>query len=534
VSENAVASAEVVRRDAWLGMAAVAVTGAVSVGARMLEAPANPLDEFLPLVCARRLLAGEVPYRDYTTLYTPLMTVLDAGVLSVAPRSLLAARLLFLAIVVLGLLVATRLAVRLSGSERKGAAIGVLGAVSHGAPLWGYALVPATVLVLGAFLASLRGRSASARRPGAWLAASGVLLGLAALARHDVAALGALPIAASVFLQERRARGTTAARRSLAIVLGAAALLPLVFVVALERLGAAPAAWEQLVAIPANLYPRMRSLAWPLPWRSPGDSDDWPSILCIYGPFLVAAVALARIARAWRGITADERPAAIDALTEVALVAVFLVPALVRPDQSHVYAARLAALPLLGLLARAPLDRRRAAALVFALALVVPTACREGWNAARVLRKSVRHRTLFAEVEPRRGLLDDGGINGPRERALAFVATRPLGTRIWVGLWRHDRIWLNDVGFYYDAGALPASRHHELYPLVATTVPVQEEIVRDLERWAPPLVVLSKIRDVAEPNASATTFPVHVLDDYLASRYEVAFEERTYRILRRR
>src|SRR5579871_4331461 len=325
----------------WLlSSAAVVLAGALTIGIRTLERPANPLDEFLPLVAAERVLAGDVPYRDYTTLYPPLMTLLDAALLSVAAPELLLARALFLAIVLAGLLAVTRIAARIARDERIAAGVGLLAAAAHGAPLWGYALVPAIVLVLWSFLATLRARAAGVERPRAWLALAGVLLGLASLARHDAAAWGAIPIVAGVFFAER-ARGGRAALASAATVLGTAAIFPLAFLVFLVAEGALGCAWEQLVRIPAVLYPEIRGLPWPRPWRAPGDTEGWPAIFSIYAPFVVGAIALAKtVVRARSGPrVGDARLALLDGAMASVLPLVFLLSAAVRPVHSHVYAA---------------------------------------------------------------------------------------------------------------------------------------------------------------------------------------------------
>ncbi len=204
------------------------------------------------------------------------------------------------------------------------------------------------------------------------------------------------------------------------------------------------------------------------------------------------------------------------------------VTALVRPDHAHVYGASLASFAALGVLRGAS---RKELALV--LALLLPGALIQVLESARLARHVFIKTPVFATRSPRTYLLDQGGIDEHRARALDAVAAIPSGARIFVALPRHDRIWINDVAFYFDAGVLPATRHHELYALVATTPEVQEEIVRDLEHWKPPLVVVSSVRQAREPNASHETFDAHVLDDYLARSYELGLVDGRYKVLRR-
>jgi hypothetical protein len=470
------------------GAVAVLAVLLVLVGVRAFEAPTDPLDEFLPLVAAQRVLGGDVPYRDYTSLYPPLTTLLDVVVIGVTGRHLLVTRLVFLAIVAANLLLVRSLAARLTGSERTGTLVGLLAAATHGAPSWGYALVLATSLILGAF--------AGARRGGTrWTIAAGALLALASLARHDTAFWAALPIAFVVFKRSRREG---------AILLGTAALGPLALVVALACLGALGAAWHQLVVIPGTLYAGIRGLPFPLPWRSPGDAPDLPSLGSIYGPFLVSALALARA----------ETRASPEKLA-AALLPFFLgMNAIVRPDHAHVYAASIASFVPLALIFGSGWR-----VLGIALALTAPIAVIEGVESARLCRHVLSPHEKLTRGGTRAGMLGIPPWDPERDRALERVAKRPPGTRIFVALPRHDRIWINDVSFYFDSGALPATRHHELYALVATTDEVQAEIVRDLERAQPPCVVVVKVRPAWEPNASARTFTVRALDYFIASHY---------------
>jgi hypothetical protein len=90
---------------------------------------------------------------------------------------------------------------------------------------------------------------------------------------------------------------------------------------------------------------------------------------------------------------------------------------------------------------------------------------------------------------------------------------------IFVGNQRHDMVFVNDVGFYYLAGRPSATRYSELHPGVATTRPVQEEIMRELESQQVQLLVLVDIWLSQEPNSSALSSGVTDLDRYIRSHY---------------
>jgi hypothetical protein len=186
------------------------------------------------------------------------------------------------------------------------------------------------------------------------------------------------------------------------------------------------------------------------------------------------------------------------------------------------YPSRLASFLALAVLMRGDLSVRRSWALTLALVLVAARGVVE-LSATGEALLYLRDGTIFQRFDPP-GLRD----------SLALVATRPPGSRIYVGLRHHNRFFVNDARFYFLAGALPATRYHELVPLVASRPEVQEEIARDIERWRAPFVVLVDPPCEDEPNASATVFPVTVLDDYIEQAYEQVYASEFYYVLRRR
>lgn len=75
---------------------------------------------------------------------------------------------------------------------------------------------------------------------------------------------------------------------------------------------------------------------------------------------------------------------------------------------------------------------------------------------------------------------------------------------IFVGLNRHDIMLTNDVLAYFVLDRPPAVRYHELNPAVADTAEVQQEMIDDLEKKKPPVII------------TKTIFPDDVLDQVKA------------------
>jgi hypothetical protein len=93
------------------------------------------------------------------------------------------------------------------------------------------------------------------------------------------------------------------------------------------------------------------------------------------------------------------------------------------------------------------------------------------------------------------------------------------GERIFVGLTRHDKIYANDTLTYFAAARLPATRWHHFDPGLQTRADVQSDIVAELQARELRYIVLLEWEDVMEPNDSAKSSGVRVLDDYIRQHY---------------
>jgi hypothetical protein len=111
------------------------------------------------------------------------------------------------------------------------------------------------------------------------------------------------------------------------------------------------------------------------------------------------------------------------------------------------------------------------------------------------------------------------------ERAVHSVQARvPLGRPIYVATRRSDLVTSGDPLFYVLADRSNPTRYDIQAPGVITSAPVQREIVRDLERARPRIVVRfsSPVTAVREPNRAGESSGVTILDDYLARAYRRA------------
>jgi hypothetical protein len=126
---------------------------------------------------------------------------------------------------------------------------------------------------------------------------------------------------------------------------------------------------------------------------------------------------------------------------------------------------------------------------------------------------------------------------GPLERAVRTVDARvPPGRPIYVTTRRSDLVTSGDPLFYALALRNNPTRYDIAAPGVVTSAPVQNEIVRDLERTRTPVVVRydSPVTTAPEPNRAGKSTGITILDQYLARAYRPLARYGYYVILERK
>ncbi|MHB1355446.1 MAG: glycosyltransferase family protein [Anaerolineae bacterium] len=516
----------------------------------------NIYDEGLILYGAQRVLWGQVPYRDFWTVYGPGQFYALAGLFRVFGSSVLVERIwdtLFRA----GLaLVCYLLAKRLAPRPLALVVWAVVTAWMGFYEFYGYPVYIALFFVLLSIFALLRlDRAVKVNR---WLVVAGLMLGVATLFRHD---FGVYAFAAEMVVliplalrTDGLAHGSHPIRRLLGLLLpyivGAAVIiLPALL---LLLLAVTPATlWNNLVAFPATVFPSVRALPYPkllpdprllvggisaLPKALPVLAKQWP----YYFPYLVTGLtALYLLVRVlllpWHKLA---RTQAVR-LGGYALLTLFAAASIsqsrIRADLIHMVQLLIVSfvqcIGLVGLAWRA-WKPAGITALLVALVLLTPFFQQTVEERQQLFKRGIwasapntDHQIPAAWGMP---------VDPDQAAAVKYVQrSLPEDALLYVGLSRHDRIFVNDALFYFLAQRKSATRYNELHPGVATTQAVQEEIVADLDRLQVPLVVIfSMFEGVIEPNDSGKSSGVNILDRYLKHTYQPgASFGRYYRIL---
>jgi hypothetical protein len=528
---------------------ALAIVFLLSYLLLFLGMPRRPgmYDEGIVLTGAMRVVAGQVPYRDFYFIYGPAEIYILAGLFKLFGPSLLAERLFDL--LIKGLVVTTVYAVASSYCRRSIALFAsvVTALWLFGLNEYGLAVTPVSLLnLIGSFLIlpAFRER-VSIRR----MLAAGAVSGMAFLFRYDtgVALIGihACVLAIAVCLQTK---GLSNRLRAFATLfwpyLAGVALLTVV--PALYYLSVAPLAplLQDIIFFPSKYYFRGRNLPFPgISWRELEN-------LGIYLPPAIVALSLYALFYR-RSRTAGTAAASVEGLstepgwqgflvTFGLLLVVMYLKGVVRVAPIQMYLAIVPSLLIIAVLfqhqSAFPRLIRLSIGCLMWLSLIAAT-----WSALHLVRlESLAHYSVaqriwpFARHTPPGTAAEWCKTTNPltagfcflpeddRIHAIEYISSHTLpGQSLYSGLRKHDRIVANDNLIYFATHRLPATRWSHFDPDLQNRYEIQMQMVRELEQSAPPYIALdSEFDAVREPNDSSTSSGVTLLDDFIQKEYQ--------------
>lgn len=494
-----------------------------------IKFPLNPYDEGLALVNGLRILNGDAPFRDYWAIYPPGQSYVLAGLFELFSPTVLVERvydtLVRLGIVVVIFLLSLRLL-----PLRRWAVAPTLCAVVllAAATFYGYAVFPALLFSL---LALLLGFVHLDKRQWGWLLGAGLAIGICGLFRIDIGVYSgvalAVGIAATVLWAESPTQrlGFRVKRMFSAwlVVLAGAAVVALPIYGYLATVAGLSRLWDNLITFPSTTFHEVRHLPYPPlwpDWTAYSAVGDW---LRFYLPLVVFSLTVlcVLITARSRGQTNRLTRQQALALSLTVLGAGLFVQALSRYDAIHVLPASLCVIMLLVWLPQQlPAVRWRQPLIVapICVALILPL----WFYFLDPYGQLSDHVTAFPPTGcySKPAAASCTPIIAEQETILRLLdQLDPGGGAVFSGLLHHDQIFVNDVSFYFLAGRPIATAYHELHPGVATTLPVQEEIVNDLKQNDVQWLVLVDWPNPGEPNGSSLSSGVTALDDYIRGNY---------------
>ncbi len=501
---------------------------------------------------AERVLAGQIPYRDFWTMYAPGSFYLLALLFRIFGTHLLVEIVAASVICSAAAAVSYRLIVNVADQRLPAlACAGIFLAATYNTTYYRSLgpYPPAILFILTALdlmvLYYKSGRSLH-------LVAAGLATGAVVAFKHDVGGYTAIAVTGGLVVHHFLATDISAgqirgllwklARYSAGIL---AIVVPLLIYFGVL---AGPDMWQDLIVYPLTDFPFARPEGYPslLPV---GIYDKWRmkmlfnffNYLQFTMPFVLLLLGVAAIRFALRRRN----------LTLVAAGVTFSVGYLLHYASAHVqintniitmsvYAACLGVI-LYDVLKREYLRRQvliNVLTVVFAGAWFVAFAgepALKTWNARK-----------WANVELK--LPKASGIMVSEEQARTLTALSdfmnahlPTSQKLYVGLHRHDVTVMGDGLIYFLLDRLNATRHDQLHPGIADTASTQHEIIRDLQAKNVSLIILKRIfpdewlnqvredRQKNLPHIGATD-----LDEFIRENYVEVREFHRYAVWRRK
>ncbi len=516
----------------------------------------NFYDEGFAMFGSTRVLNGDFPYKDFWAIYPPGQFYLVAAVMKLFGPGLLNARIydtLVRFLLVIGVYLVAR---RITYQKIALLAALITTFLLASAGFYSYAVFPAMTLGLWSIWFCLVYADHGHRR---WLLLAGVLLGVAAIIRWDIgiyAAISALAgsyvamLALAVFPNSPTAPRPPLPRmlfdpiRRLLWLVAPMLGIGLVGYGLIGLQSGWTSLYQQVFYFPTSVLHSVRWL--PYPSLIPSDlivikhyyeypypefnfpSEDW---FRFYLPILTLGMSIGLLVVAYVKNRASLNKASFAILSLTIFGALLFNQALSRYDLIHVIPASILTFMVAGGLIQqfSSLGKKnRVRNTLYGIVICL---------FALYFAPSLKELLVTLDTAAPWGCYSTIKIAGcvtlqpDEEQAADFIqaSTQPID-RIFVGNQKHDRIFVNDIGLYYLAGRMSGTRFHELYPGVATTLPVQTEIAHEIETNGVKWIALVKIWDSTEPNGSALSSGVTYLDDFLHSNYSEVAEFGNYQI----
>ncbi len=500
-------------------------------------------DEGFALLNGERILRGDLPYRDFWTIYPPGQSYVLAAVFALFGHTMKAARVydtLVRLLIVVGVYMVSQ---RVAGVPVALIAAALVTLWLGTVMFYAYAVFPALALALFALLGLIEYlRTGRLHR----LAFSGALTGVTALFRIDIALYLGISVVLALSLSVHRSAGARcrSVLQPFAWFVGCAAAVAWPFYMYLLVAAGAERVWQALVLFPATTFRAVRHLPYPqlLPnfvlfSRSPREYARWGQF---YLPLLIAVISalslgMSRIRRRNAGWAAnaevspdravvDHRP--IDGVAITVWGVLLFAQALSRYDWIHALPAGIGALLTLSfLIGWLPWRNwRRWSPTAFAAAVALMAV--SGVFLSVYIPQPIENlKAILQYASPFRchSTLERSGcavLNPNQAQAIAFIRAQTAPDEpIFVGNRRHDLLFVNDVAFYFLAGRPCATAYHELHPGVANTLSVQQTIADDIARHGVRWIVLVEWPPSTEPNGSAVSSEVTYLDNWIRAHY---------------
>jgi len=498
----------------------------------------SPYDEGIILFGANRVMQGDIPHRDFYANYGPAQFYIIAGLFKLFGPSVVIERVwdtvVRSSLPVLVFAISDRFAPRrlaLLASAASATWLGFLG-------FYGYTVFPALAVSLASLLFLIPPAGSPKRKPGPLWA--GLCMGIAALFRYDIGMGGfvcgfVILVVEGLLLHPDNSVRSPLLRAALAFSAGfGIATVPVA--IAFTISGAMPDLIFDAFTFQAEFYARTRSL----PFPTLAALRAWPTDFSVYIPLFVIIATAATIFDIARARHERDRRRLTPLAALLLLTIVYFAKGSVRVSPVHMSMALIVSLTLVSVLAqpiraRGWVSRAMVTACVLLAAIYTSFCSIDGFhraveNIAWATRTSTWQLPATWPPPPEGSCRMPAGlerlacipVSPDMAETIRYVQQHTSANEpIFIGLARHDKIFANDVLLYFAVNRRSATKWHHFDPGLQTSYPIQHEMVVELQRAKPKLIVLeARWTDSHEPNDSAKSSGVTLLDDYIKRSYK--------------
>lgn len=499
-------------------------------------------DEGIVNYGAVRTLNGEIPHRDFWTQYGPGQFYALAGLFKIFGASVLVSRIwdsLIGALLSLSIYIVAK-----NLTSRKMALLpwGLTTIWLAYARFYNYPIVPALLFSMLSLLALFP--FFAQKQKLLWLMASGILVGIEVLFRHDLGfytILGEIPIIIifSIVLIKGKEKNANVNEKPKILTLIGTYFLGIFIIlvpVSLYFMLNVPLniLIDNLFIFPATIFAKFRFIPYPSflePLHFLVNKE--PLFLVIthisyripfYFPFVVYLLVIVLILFFIRKKLSFNRGALPCILILVLFGLISFNQVRVRSDLNHLSPFLISSFVLVAVLLyylrssdkRIYFGTLSGISLIIIVMLISPVLGMKQkiqYQCTRFLPSNITH-----AIERSRFVF----MNPPRADCVNYIVTHvPEGNFIYVGSPKHDQVFANDVMFYFLAKRDSATKYHELHPGHASTFLIQKEIVKDLiEKNVKYIILFSWFQEnFSEPNESQTSSGVDLLDNFIRNNY---------------
>ena len=499
----------------------------------------NRYDEGGIAMGALRVLNGELPYRDFWTIYPPGQYYIVAFLYWLFGPGLLIGRIYMVLMHTVTTWAGYRIAYALAGNRAAMLSWGLLTVLLGPSDLYLYPSTPAVAVALLCCWFLYQYFESSKFR---YLVYSAIAAGIVCILRIDFGVYLAVAATGGLFDRWRN----KAIKPWILFVGVSGALVAPVFVWLLSVVGASTF-YETFVEFPTKVYGQYRHLPYPFLFPTADEFAAYFSSgilsgtiiaglimvprLLFYAPLLtIAALATVVATVELKEREADERA---DRCLLVMLL-FFLVgltnTARVRVDYEHVEAPMCVVVTVFpSLTSRWRRYKIASPAMILLVASVffygLPEKMRQLWT-------WTSETTTWSVLPRSKGIRIGSDESKAIEQAVqSFADIAPETEAIFIGNSQHRTIQLNDVVAYFLLARPPATKYHDMHPGVATRGDIQHEIVSEIKKRRVRHILLWGGGHSSEPNRSSVEGS-SVLDKYIHTNFSKVKDLKFYSVWR--